>query len=190
MMPSLDLNLDRLDQLAQLPADLALLEAGPLLEALASEPAFLATHVAPLLRRVVPSAEPLLGQSARSSAGGCTLLLFIWPPGARTPIHDHTSWGAYYCVLGSVLEERYVRVDDGAQPDRACLRAGLRRRLRRTDGFATVGPYAEGIHRIANPYRRTAISVHLYGPRLGSLDGRDYDPSRDYVCDRREDDQN
>ena len=33
---------------------------------------------------------------------------------------------------------------------------------------------------------KTAISVHLYGPRIGELDGRDYDPSRDYVCDRTE----
>jgi hypothetical protein len=31
-----------------------------------------------------------------------------------------------------------------------------------------------------------AVSVHLYGPRLGRLDGRDYDPSRNYVCDRTE----
>lgn len=30
----------------------------------------------------------------------------------------------------------------------------------------------------------TAISLHLYGPRVGEIDGRDYDPSRDYVCDR------
>jgi hypothetical protein len=28
--------------------------------------------------------------------------------------------------------------------------------------------------------------VHLYGPQLGELDGRDYDTSRDYVCDRTE----
>jgi hypothetical protein len=26
--------------------------------------------------------------------------------------------------------------------------------------------------------------VHLYGPRIGEVDGRDYDLSRDYVCDR------
>jgi hypothetical protein len=30
--------------------------------------------------------------------------------------------------------------------------------------------------------------VHLYGPRMGTIDGRDYDPSRDYVCDRQYDD--
>jgi hypothetical protein len=27
----------------------------------------------------------------------------------------------------------------------------------------------------------------LYGPRLEEIDGRDYDPSRDYVCDRMDD---
>ena len=29
--------------------------------------------------------------------------------------------------------------------------------------------------------------MHLYGPRTGGVDGRDYDPSRDYVCDRLDD---
>jgi hypothetical protein len=28
--------------------------------------------------------------------------------------------------------------------------------------------------------------VHLYGPRMGEVDGRDYDLSCDYVCDRLE----
>ena len=46
-------------------------------------------------------------------------------------------------------------------------------------------PGNDGIHRVGNPGGATAISVHLYGPRLGVVDGRDYDPSRDYVCDRR-----
>ena len=34
----------------------------------------------------------------------------------------------------------------------------------------------------------TAVSVHLYGPRTSIIDGRDYDPSRDYVSDRWQDD--
>jgi hypothetical protein len=33
-------------------------------------------------------------------------------------------------------------------------------------------------------WEETAISVHLYGPQIGEIDGRDYDPSRDHVCDR------
>jgi hypothetical protein len=39
---------------------------------------------------------------------------------------------------------------------------------------------------MGNPREEVAISVHLYGPRLGQLDGRDYDTSRNYVCDRTE----
>ena len=57
---------------------------------------------------------------------------------------------------------------------------------RREDGASTVQPYEGGIHRIANAGNRPAISVHLYGPRMGLLDGRDYDPARDMVCDRLE----
>ncbi len=26
----------------------------------------------------------------------------------------------------------------------------------------------------------------MYGPRMGTFDGRDYDPRRDFVCDRIE----
>jgi len=118
------------------------------------------------------------------SKGGCSLQVFVWAPGSRTPIHDHTSWGAYYCVVGSLLEDRYERVDDGTQLNHADLRAGWRRAWRRADGVSTVGPYAEGIHRVANASGRPATSLHLYGPRMGALDGRDYDPSRDYVYDR------
>jgi len=52
------------------------------------------------------------------------------------------------------------------------------------DGASTVLPYEGGIHRVGNGGGSTAISVHLYGPQIGEVDGRDYDPSRDYVCDR------
>jgi hypothetical protein len=54
----------------------------------------------------------------------------------------------------------------------------------REDGISTVLPYQRGIHRVGNSTEEPAISVHLYGPRLGEIDGRDYDPSRTYVCDR------
>lgn len=54
------------------------------------------------------------------------------------------------------------------------------------DETSMVLPYDGGIHRVGNPKSTTAISIHLYGPRLGEIDGRDYDPSRDYVCDRLE----
>ena len=88
---------------------------------------------------------------------------------------------------GSVLEERYERLDDGYQPDHVRLKKVWQLSWSPEDGASTVLPGDEGIHRVGNPGDQAAISVHLYGPRIGDMDGRDYDPSRDYVCDRSED---
>jgi hypothetical protein len=50
-----------------------------------------------------------------------------------------------------------------------------------------VLPYEGGIHRVGNPGGDSlAISVHLYGPRMGEVDGREYDHSQNYVCSRLE----
>jgi hypothetical protein len=86
-----------------------------------------------------------------------------------------------------VFEERYERLDDGSRPEHARLEKVWQLWWRQEDGASTVLPGDEGIHRVGNPGESVAISVHLYGPRIGEVDGRDYDPSRDYVCDRRED---
>jgi hypothetical protein len=85
-----------------------------------------------------------------------------------------------------VLEERYERLDDGSVPDHARLEKAWQLTWSREDGASTVLPGDGGIHRVGNQGTEVAISVHLYGPRVGEVDGRDYDPSRDYVCDRPE----
>jgi len=132
-------------------------------------------------------ADPIiLATYAAQGGSGAALHLFYWPVGAATPIHDHTSWGVYQCVDGALLEDRYQRLDDGEQPETAHLRKRWRRRWGHWEGASTVGAYANGIHQIANHSRRPSLSLHMYGPRMGELDGRDYDPSRDFVCDRIE----
>jgi hypothetical protein len=83
-----------------------------------------------------------------------------------------------------VLEERYERLDDGSQPNHARLQKVWQLMWSREDEASTVLPYEGGIHRVGNPSESLAISMHLYGPPIGEVDGRDYDPSRDYVCDR------
>ena len=116
-----------------------------------------------------------------------SLQVFVWPAGSRTEVHDHASWGALRSVHGSVAEERYGRLDDGSLFEHARLEKLWTRRWREGGGVSTVLPYDGGIHRVGNPGGETAVTVHIYGPRLGEIDGRDYDPSRDYVCDRRDD---
>jgi predicted metal-dependent enzyme (double-stranded beta helix superfamily) len=174
----------QLETLASLPPDLALLEAVLLLVRLASNPAFLDAHVLPLLEEAREAEEWYVAHSCEGQDDSYSLRVFVWPPGTKTKIHDHTCWGAYCCVMGSILEERYERLDDGLQEGHARLRKVRQLVWSRGDGASAVLPYKEGIHRVGNPGNSPAISVHLYGPQMGEVDGRDYDPSRDYVCDR------
>jgi hypothetical protein len=171
----------------QLP-ELGFDDAALFLSALARDPAFLGAQILPLLLRVPSAPEPYIGATFGAREATNCLQVFVWPAGATTAIHDHTSWGAYHCVVGALVEERYQRLDDGAQPSHAHLRRLWRRTWRRADGASLVGAYEQGIHRVANPSPQPALSLHLYGPRVGSFDGRDYDPRHDTVCDRLEQD--
>jgi predicted metal-dependent enzyme (double-stranded beta helix superfamily) len=165
-----------------LHAEVALWEAIPLLSSLMNDAAFLESHVLPLVEETAE--DWYVAHRHDSLDGSYSLQIFVWPPGSRTRIHDHSSWGGFFCAVGSVLEVRYERLDDGSVGDHARLNELWRFEWGREDGISTVLPYEGGIHRVGNPSEEPAISVHLYGPRLGEIDGRDYDPSQDYVCDR------
>jgi predicted metal-dependent enzyme (double-stranded beta helix superfamily) len=164
------------------PSGLTMRQAVPFLGRLTREPAFRA-WIPLLLER--ESEGWYVAHRREAPDGSYSLQVFVWPPGSRTLVHDHCSWGAYRCALGTIFEERYERLDDATQQGRARLRKAWERAWREGDGTSTVLPYEGGIHRIGNPGEKTAISVHLYGPRISEIDGRDYDPSRDYICDRR-----
>jgi predicted metal-dependent enzyme (double-stranded beta helix superfamily) len=167
--------------------EMALREAILVLSRLVGDPDFLDSHVLSHLEEAGRADDWYVAHRYDAPDSSHSLQVFVWPPGTRTRIHDHSSWGAFCCVVGSVLEERYERADDGSLPDYARLKKLWRLEWRREDGISTVLPYARGIHRVGNPRGEPAISVHLYGPRLGEIDGRDYDPSQNYVCDRPED---
>jgi len=176
--------LGELETLSGLPPEDALREAASILVCLARDAVFLDAHVCPLLEEARKIEKWYVACCWEGKDGSYSLQVFVWPPKTRTQIHDHTSWGAYCCVVGSVLEERYERLDDGSRLNHAHLKKIWQLSWSAEDGASTVLPYNGGIHRVGNPGDETAISVHLYGPRTGEKDGRDYDPSRNYVCDR------
>jgi hypothetical protein len=174
--------------LSRLPTELALQRAARYLAWLVEDPAFFEAEIGPLLDGTGETrAEWYVANEYGGGDRSFSLQVFVWPPGTETRIHDHSSWGVYCCAVGSVLEERYERLDDGSRLDHARLKRVWELMWSRDDRTSSVLPGDGGIHRVGNPGDRMAISVHLYGPRLGEIDGRDYDPSRDYVCDRRDD---
>ena len=180
-------DISELHKLSEAPEP-TLQEAVPVLARLVRERSFLDTFIQPLMEQTERTEDWHLAYCCEGEDGSCSLQVFVWPPGSETRVHDHSSWGAFCCVVGSLSEERYERLDQGFKPDHARLRMLWRRAWKREDGISTLLPCEGGIHQIGNPTRSKAISVHLYGPRTGDVDGRDYDPSRDYVCDRRESD--
>jgi hypothetical protein len=175
---------NELEKLSNLSTELALQSAAPFLAHLVREPAFLDACGIPLLQTARIIEDWYVAQRCDGQDGSYSLQVFVWPPGTRTQIHDHTSWGAYCCVVGSMLEERYEGLDDGSVLDHARLKKVWQLCWNREDGASTVLPGGGGIHRVGNPGTKMAISMHLYGPQIGEVDGRDYDPSKNYVCDR------
>jgi predicted metal-dependent enzyme (double-stranded beta helix superfamily) len=150
------------------------------------EPAFLGSQILPLLGEARYAEGWYVARRYDANDGAYSLQIFVWPPGTGTRIHDHSSWGAYACALGTVLEERFDRLDDGSKAEHARLRKAWQLHWSPEVGASTVLPGDGGIHRVGNPGTTPAVSVHLYGPRTEEVDGRDYDPTRNYVCDRTE----
>jgi predicted metal-dependent enzyme (double-stranded beta helix superfamily) len=187
MMISLALDVSELEKLCELPKEPGLQEAVPFLARLVRNPAFLETEILPLLKEAKNTGGWYVAHRYDDANRSYSLQIVVWPPGARTRVHDHSSWGAFYCVIGTVHEERYERLDGGSRLNHARLKKVWQLSWSKEDGSSTVLPYDGGIHRVSNRNKETAISVHLYGPRIGEVDGRDYDPSCDYVCDRRGD---
>ncbi len=175
-----------LEEISNLPIESASRRAAGFLARLVGNASFLSARVLPLLQGADLNGDWHVACRHDAPDGSYSLQVFVWPPGSRTRIHDHSSWGAYCCAVGTVLEERYERLDDGSVPDHARLRKIWQLAWSRGDGVSTVLPGDGGIHRVGNPGGAPAVSVHLYGPRVGTFDGRDYDISRDYVCDRTE----
>lgn len=173
-------------QISEFSPQWTLPQAAHFLSRLLKDPGFLEYEVRPLLVEAREAAEWYVARRYDDEEGSYSLQVFVWPPGSRTQIHDHSSWGAYCCAAGTVLEERYARLDDGSVPDHARLKKVWQLQWSSTDGASTVHPGDGGIHRVGNPGSEVAVSVHLYGPRDGAIDGRDYDLSREYFCDRQD----
>nr|WP_240980421.1 cysteine dioxygenase [Ramlibacter agri] len=90
-----------------------------------------------------------------------SLVSFVWGPGQKTPIHDHTVWGVIGMLRGAEFGQRYE------------LGAGAPRKLG-TEGrlepgqVEIVSPTHGDVHLVRNAFDdRVSISIHLYGGNIG-----------------------
>lgn len=100
-----------------------------------------------------------------------SVVSFVWGPGQRTPVHDHTVWGLVGMLRGAELCQRWKRAADGGLvPDgeQATLRPGE---------VDAVSPTVGDIHVVANALAdRPSISIHVYGANIGAVRRHVFDP--------------
>lgn len=91
---------------------------------------------------------------------------FVWMPGHRTPIHDHTVWGLVGVLRGEEQCEEYS----------ADLRATGTHPVRAGE-VDRVSPSIGDIHVVSNAGTKTAVSIHVYGANIGAVRRHTFDPA-------------
>jgi 3-mercaptopropionate dioxygenase len=141
-----------------------------------------ADRVAAVLRRHPPgpdllTSEQLAGDPAGYQThlvhaepdGSFSVVVMVWRPGQRTPIHDHLTWCVTAVLQGAEYEEIFALRDGHLE-----VVARSRNPVGAVSGFAPPGD----IHQVRNSAESVAVSMHVYGTditRVGSSIRREYD---------------
>jgi predicted metal-dependent enzyme (double-stranded beta helix superfamily) len=92
-----------------------------------------------------------------------SVVSFVWGPGQRTPIHDHTVWGLIGMLRGAEISRDFT-----LDPARGLV-AGDSCRLD-PGAVAAVSPTIGDIHTVENALAdRPSISIHAYGANIGAV---------------------
>ena len=108
-----------------------------------------------------------------------SVVSFVWGPGQKTPVHDHTVWGVIGMLRGSEKCSPFRQEDGRVVP------AGEEIVMQPGD-VEMVSPRIGDIHRVANAYDdRVSISIHAYGANIGKVKRHVFDPqtgaAKDFV---------
>ena len=92
-----------------------------------------------------------------------SVVSFVWGPGHRTPVHDHTVWGLVGQLRGAERCEE-VRLD-GGQP----LVTGQAHVMQQGD-IEAVSPTVGDWHRVSSARADgPSVSIHVYGANIGAV---------------------
>jgi len=101
-----------------------------------------------------------------------SVVSFVWGPGQKTPVHDHTVWGLVGMMRGAETCRRFAHTQPG-QP----MHAGKAERLL-PGQVDRVSPTVGDIHEVANALSdRSSISIHVYGANIGAVKRHVFDPA-------------
>ena len=92
-----------------------------------------------------------------------SVVSFVWGPGQKTPIHNHTVWGMVGQLRGAEKETSYHLQKDGH------YQAG-KESIFLPGQVAMVSPNTHDIHVVENNLSdQSSISIHVYGGNIGKI---------------------
>ncbi|WP_027015435.1 cysteine dioxygenase family protein [Comamonas composti] len=99
-----------------------------------------------------------------------SVVSFVWGPGQKTPVHNHTVWALIGMLRGGERAENFALGEPG-QPMRALgvdvLSPGM---------VESLSPTTGDIHRVSNLYEdQVSISIHVYGGNIGRISRHVFD---------------
>jgi predicted metal-dependent enzyme (double-stranded beta helix superfamily) len=107
-----------------------------------------------------------------------SVVSFVWGPGQKTPVHDHTVWGLIGMLRGAEKEIRFAEDADGN-----LVQAGEEAELK-PGQVEAVSPTIGDIHVVANSYAdKPSISIHVYGANIGAVARHVFKPDTGEVVD-------
>lgn len=93
-----------------------------------------------------------------------SVVSFVWGPGQKTPVHDHTVWGLIGMMRGAENCRRFSHTKPG-QP----MAVGEFESLK-PGQVDRVSPTVGDIHEVSNAHTdKVSISIHVYGANIGAV---------------------
>lgn len=101
-----------------------------------------------------------------------SVVSFVWSPGHRTPVHDHTVWGLVGVLRGAERCDEY-----DPQPDGTVTARGTSH-VMKPGAIEAVSPTVGDWHVVSNATAdQVAVSIHVYGGNIGAVRRHALDPA-------------
>jgi predicted metal-dependent enzyme (double-stranded beta helix superfamily) len=104
-----------------------------------------------------------------------SVVSFVWGPGHRTPVHDHTVWGLVGVLRGAERCMEYAPGPDGV------VRPTGAEHLMQAGAIDAVSPSIGDWHVVYNATDRVTVSIHVYGGNIGAVRRHAIDPGSGQV---------
>lgn len=105
-----------------------------------------------------------------------SMVSFVWGPGQRTPVHNHTVWGLVGVLRGREESEEY-ELREGHPVGSGRIATMVRGEV------DAVSPTIGDWHRVTNASDGVSISIHVYGGNVGAVHRRKLDETSGRLVD-------